>query len=686
MVEQIRDRGLARCLAWHLRLDNEISAFDRDALEAIEELVWCEQTFYGREPFFPIRSLAQIALLPNLRMLTITESHICDATPIAHLRRLEQLNLSGNDLKTADGIADLPELVELNLGYNRLLSDVSGLRALPRLARLVLPRLKDLAPLSKLDALRKVTVDSKDLAPLLKLDALRELTVSSADSPEEIAVLAQLRRRGVRIVCGSRPQVLRDVEAELTRAMLLDSNNAVAKQLFDLGLNGISLLWMQGGPEARDAKQQSALHLLLATPNSALGEEPGAVLAELTASMLDAGLDPHARRSTGRYETALAMALTRREKPPIEVVERLVAAQRDWSIPYRYGNPLAIVYRLLRDGSEADKGWLKQAAQLIERHDDAVVHGTAFGELCASGTVPQVQRALELGADVNGRDCVEPPLTNAVAADRLDIAELLLQHGADASRPGPGKQRNAPVHKVRSLPMLELLLRAGANIHQRNASGQSAMATVCHELTKTVRPLELLMALRELGLKPAEATKRVLDHAFSPRLEDGVGLLRQLAKGEDPLDLNEIPDGRTVFQGSRLIPKHQALVADIKDRYGLEPADAPTHVKALHELVSQAESLSPEQVAWQAVVKLLSNPDVGAGAEEVVTAANRLRQRVAEVVPELLHSRNDAASRALLDLPAYYPARIAQMLWLCGPAHSDAWGMTALHYVLASFR
>ncbi len=100
-----------------------------------------------------------------------------------------------------------------------------------------------------------------------------------------------------------------------------------------------------------------------------------------------------------------------------------------------------------------------------------------LGLACFFGHTPLVELLLARGAEVNSpsRNALRvQPLNSAVAAQNLDIARLLLEHGADANaRQG---EDFTPLHAAAQngqIEMIHLLLEHGADPAVRSANGKT---------------------------------------------------------------------------------------------------------------------------------------------------------------------------------------------------------------------
>ena len=87
---------------------------------------------------------------------------------------------------------------------------------------------------------------------------------------------------------------------------------------------------------------------------------------------------------------------------------------------------------------------------------------------------------IALGADVNQRSRESmkvSPLHSAMAAGRLDVAKILLKHGANPNAASEGDFR--PLHEAAArgrFDIVRVLLDAGADINARSADGKTPLA------------------------------------------------------------------------------------------------------------------------------------------------------------------------------------------------------------------
>ncbi|MEM7369164.1 MAG: ankyrin repeat domain-containing protein [Bacteroidota bacterium] len=104
---------------------------------------------------------------------------------------------------------------------------------------------------------------------------------------------------------------------------------------------------------------------------------------------------------------------------------------------------------------------------------------SALGLACFFGHISSVQRLIEAGADVNlaaNNSFKVRPLHSAVASKHVEIARLLLTHGAN---PNVQQQNNvSPLHSAAhngQLDMVQLLLTHGANSEMKTVDGKTPL-------------------------------------------------------------------------------------------------------------------------------------------------------------------------------------------------------------------
>jgi uncharacterized protein len=114
------------------------------------------------------------------------------------------------------------------------------------------------------------------------------------------------------------------------------------------------------------------------------------------------------------------------------------------------------------------------------------------------GNLEVVKLLLESGADINAvskNKFVATPLQGAAAAKRLDVARLLLTHGAKVNTRGEGG--DSPLHEVAANGQIEfarLLLEHGADVNAKDDDGKTPLT-----IALAYKQPEMAKFLREHG-------------------------------------------------------------------------------------------------------------------------------------------------------------------------------------------
>jgi beta-lactamase regulating signal transducer with metallopeptidase domain len=177
----------------------------------------------------------------------------------------------------------------------------------------------------------------------------------------------------------------------------------------------------------------------------------------------------------------------------------------------------------------------------------------ALGKAAGDGDLPAMRRLLEAGVDVNGVGKDDnTPLIRAVLKDRLEAAQILLDHGAEVDKPRLPGWDFTPLCLVRSAPMAELLKKAGA-IAQARLFGRevSILARVA-----VTRNSEIVAWFLQQGFDPkmiGDNNETLLFHLKDARTAE---LL--LNAGVDPNHANEFKE--TAICTARSAEVAQALL------------------------------------------------------------------------------------------------------------------------------
>lgn len=124
---------------------------------------------------------------------------------------------------------------------------------------------------------------------------------------------------------------------------------------------------------------------------------------------------------------------------------------------------LKIAQRLLDSGAQVNS----QAGF----YNTTPLHGAA-----EKGPLELVKLLVSKGAKVNAVDKeFSMPLAKAVQADNLEIAQFLLEQGADKTINHSDTEFQTAIFKARSAKMAQLLIANGANVSDRDKKGQSVL-------------------------------------------------------------------------------------------------------------------------------------------------------------------------------------------------------------------
>ncbi len=213
--------------------------------------------------------LAPIGLLSALQELNVSGLHaIADLAPVSALRSLRALDAIDLELASLDSIRGLDGLERLSVG-GRYLTDIGAIASFPRLASLQIhaaPALRDISPVTRATALRKVTIAGgaaiTDLSPLSHLPHLERLELLPVH-PDE-GTLSSLGSRAVRELSLIRHASLRSVDfiRNMPALEILDLRDC--SQLADvsalISLRGLNKLVVLGCPLIRDLEAVRHAH------------------------------------------------------------------------------------------------------------------------------------------------------------------------------------------------------------------------------------------------------------------------------------------------------------------------------------------------------------------------------------------------------------------------------------------
>ncbi len=151
---------------WSLRTDDEAFSvmiydynYTRMTSEDIEVLKYCTNMYALDLGHQAITDLSVIGELTELRVLILADNKISDLTPLSKLKHLQYLELFVNRISDLSPLAECTELVDLNFGWNRSVTDISGIYSLGKIERLWLPTTS--VPKAKRDEIQAAFTDAK---------------------------------------------------------------------------------------------------------------------------------------------------------------------------------------------------------------------------------------------------------------------------------------------------------------------------------------------------------------------------------------------------------------------------------------------------------------------------------------------------------------------------------------------
>lgn len=175
-----------------------------ESLEAFEvgitDLTGLEHATNLKVMSFGLNQISDVTPLKGMTKLLVLDLHrnrnIVDISPLKDLTNLSRLILRGNQIVDMTPLIDLTNLTYLHIGYNRI-SDLKPLKNLINLTFLNLDqnRITDLRPLSTLTNLVNLALDDNmisDLSPLSVLTKLKYLNLNDNKKIKDIKPLSGL--------------------------------------------------------------------------------------------------------------------------------------------------------------------------------------------------------------------------------------------------------------------------------------------------------------------------------------------------------------------------------------------------------------------------------------------------------------------------------------------------------------
>lgn len=146
-----------------------------------------------------LKDISPIATLTNLNSVDLQGNDISDIEALRNLKKISMLSLDNNPIANIDPLEDLPELKTLWLRYNKSISDISALGALPNLYEVFLDDnlIEDISPLGASKTLLYLSFKHNAVTSLSGLEnctALKRLDImgNPVESFEEIPEMLKL--------------------------------------------------------------------------------------------------------------------------------------------------------------------------------------------------------------------------------------------------------------------------------------------------------------------------------------------------------------------------------------------------------------------------------------------------------------------------------------------------------------
>ncbi|MFC1781686.1 ankyrin repeat domain-containing protein, partial [Planctomycetota bacterium] len=174
---------------------------------------------------------------------------------------------------------------------------------------------------------------------------------------------------------------------------------------------------------------------------------------ELAELLIDKGADINAKNNWGWTALVWAVSVGR-----TEVAEFLISKGADVNITDQWGQTTLVI---------AQQRGNTEIIELLRKHgaEDAEPPTNPLHEAAEAGDIEQIKQLISEGAEIDLRDNRgNTPLYNAAANGRLEVAELLIENGADVNAGTPLQAACESGNKE----LAELLIDKGADVNAKN--------------------------------------------------------------------------------------------------------------------------------------------------------------------------------------------------------------------------
>lgn len=217
--------------------------------------------------------------------------------------------------------------------------------------------------------------------------------------------------------------------------------------------------------------------------------------------------------------------------------------------------------RATKDAPPPAAEWVnRRIAEVTQQRADI----NALGRAANDGDLATIRRLLDAGVDVNATDKDDNTiLIETVHKDRLEAARLLLDRGADPNKTRFPGWDYSPLCLVNSVPMAELLKKAGGDVHGKLFGRDTSILTYVVVWSKP----EVVAWFLDQGLDPKMIGDN--DQTLLFGLKDARTAALLLDRGVDPNRIDEFGDPPICHarnaEVAQVLIQHGAKLAGFKE-------------------------------------------------------------------------------------------------------------------------